>query len=44
MADFKNLTKREINVSLKDNQPVILSMTGDKHDPTGISKNWQHGN
>jgi len=30
MADFKNLTKREIDTFLKDNQHGILSMAGDK--------------
>jgi len=30
MADFKNLTKREIDTLLKDNQHGILSMAGDK--------------
>ena len=30
MADFKNLTKREIDAFLKDNQHGILSMAGDK--------------
>ena len=29
MADFKNLTKREIDTFLKDNQHGILSMAGD---------------
>ena len=31
MADFKNLTKKEISAFLKDNQHGILSMAGDKH-------------
>ena len=30
MADFKNLTKREIDTFLKNNQHGILSMAGDK--------------
>jgi nitroimidazol reductase NimA-like FMN-containing flavoprotein (pyridoxamine 5'-phosphate oxidase superfamily) len=30
VADFKNLTKREIDTFLKDNQHGILSMAGDK--------------
>ena len=30
MADFKNLTKREIDKFLKNNQHGILSMAGDK--------------